>query len=112
MALKQHLLYVLEPESLPRYLKECQSLEFFKSKTKNWILENYPCKLCKPWELGTKCLPWFFLMSIRFGGGSSSHVNPGMLVFVTIMMVIDYLHRECHSGCSRDIESATNLIIL
>ena len=57
MALKQHLLYVLEPESLPRYLKECQSLEFFKSKTKNWILENYPCKLCKPWELGTKCLP-------------------------------------------------------
>ena len=51
-------------------------------------------------------------MSIRFGGGSSSHVNPGMLVFVTIMMVIDYLHRECHSGCSRDIESATNLIIL
>ena len=61
MALKQHLLYVLESESLPRYLKECQSLEFFKSKTKNWILENYPCKLCKPWDWELNVYHDFFL---------------------------------------------------
>ena len=33
--------------SLPSDLKICKSLEFFKSKIKNWILENCPCKLCK-----------------------------------------------------------------
>ena len=33
--------------SLPSDLKQCKSLELFKSKIKNWILENCPCKLCK-----------------------------------------------------------------
>ena len=32
--------------SLPSELKECKS-ELFKSKIKNWIPENCPCKLCK-----------------------------------------------------------------
>ena len=34
-------------KSLPSDLKECKSLEPFKQKIKNWIPENYPCKLCK-----------------------------------------------------------------
>ena len=33
--------------SLPSDLKQCKSLELFKSKIKNWIPENCPCKLCK-----------------------------------------------------------------
>ena len=33
--------------SLPRDLKQCKSLELFKSKFKNSITENCPCKLCK-----------------------------------------------------------------
>ena len=33
--------------SLPNELKECKSLELSKSKIKNWIPENCPCKLCK-----------------------------------------------------------------
>ena len=32
---------------LPSGLKQCKSLELFKSKIKNWIPENCPCKLCK-----------------------------------------------------------------
>ena len=32
---------------LPSDLKQCKSLELFKSKIKNWILENCSCKLCK-----------------------------------------------------------------
>ena len=32
---------------LPSDLKQCKSLELFKSKIKNWIPENCPCKLCK-----------------------------------------------------------------
>ena len=32
---------------LPSDLKQCKSLERFKSKIKNWIPENCPCKLCK-----------------------------------------------------------------
>ena len=32
--------------SLPSDLKQCKSLEIFKSKIKNWIPENCPCKLC------------------------------------------------------------------
>ena len=32
--------------SLPSDLKQCKSLELFKSKIKNWIPENCPCKLC------------------------------------------------------------------
>ena len=35
--------------SLPSDLKECKSLELFKSKIKTWIFENYPCKRCKPY---------------------------------------------------------------
>ena len=31
--------------SLPSDLKQCKSLELFKSKIKNWIPENCPCKL-------------------------------------------------------------------
>ena len=34
--------------SLTSDLKECQSLERFKPKIKNWIPENCPCKICKP----------------------------------------------------------------
>ena len=33
--------------SLPSDLKQCKSLELLKSKIKNWIPENCPCKLCK-----------------------------------------------------------------
>ena len=33
--------------SLPSDLKQCKSLKLFKSKIKNWIPENCPCKLCK-----------------------------------------------------------------
>ena len=33
--------------SLPSDLKQCKYLELFKSKIKNWITENCPCKLCK-----------------------------------------------------------------
>ena len=33
--------------SLPSDFKECKSLELFKSKIKNWIPENHPCRLCK-----------------------------------------------------------------
>ena len=33
--------------SLPSNLKQYKSLELFKSKVKNWIPENCPCKLCK-----------------------------------------------------------------
>ena len=33
--------------SLPSDLKQFKSLELFKSKSKNWIPENFPCKLCK-----------------------------------------------------------------
>ena len=33
--------------SLPSDLKECKSLELFRSKIKNWIPKNCPCKLCK-----------------------------------------------------------------
>ena len=32
---------------LPSDLKQCKSLDLFQSKIKNWIPENYPCKLCK-----------------------------------------------------------------
>ena len=32
---------------LPSDLKQCKSLELFKSKIKNWIPENCPGKLCK-----------------------------------------------------------------
>ena len=33
--------------SLPSELKQCKSLELFKSNIKNWIPENCPCKFCK-----------------------------------------------------------------
>ena len=33
--------------SLPKDIKQCKFLEFFKSKIKNLIRENCPCKLCK-----------------------------------------------------------------
>ena len=33
--------------SLPSDLKQRESLEIFKSKIKNWIPQNCPCKLCK-----------------------------------------------------------------
>ena len=33
--------------SLPKDLIQRKSLELFKSKIKNWIPENCPCKLCK-----------------------------------------------------------------
>ena len=33
--------------SLPSDFEECKSLELFKSKIKNWIPENHPCRLCK-----------------------------------------------------------------
>ena len=33
--------------SLPSDLKQCKSLQLFKSKIKKWIPENCPCKLCK-----------------------------------------------------------------
>ena len=33
--------------SLPSNLKQCESLELFKSKVKNCIPKNCPCKLCK-----------------------------------------------------------------
>ena len=33
--------------SLPSDLKQCKSLQLFKSNIKKWIPENCPCKLCK-----------------------------------------------------------------
>ena len=80
---------------LPSHLKECQSLELFESKIKKKrISENRLCKLCKlisnrsaSYKLWTKCLTitvvFFFLMSIRFKGGSTFHLR--MWFFVTIV---------------------------
>ena len=42
--------------SLPGDLKQCKSLELFKSRIKNWIPENCPCKLISN-ELATSKFP-------------------------------------------------------
>ena len=34
---------------LPENIKEAKSLEIFKRKVKNWICDNCPCRLCKPY---------------------------------------------------------------
>ena len=33
---------------LPENIKEVKSLEIFRRKVKNWISDDYPCRLCKP----------------------------------------------------------------
>ena len=34
-------------EQIPSDLKEAESIEVFKSRIKNWIPDNCPCRLCK-----------------------------------------------------------------
>ena len=36
--------------NLPSVPKESKSLDLFNSKIENWIPENCPCKLCKPYH--------------------------------------------------------------
>ena len=34
-------------EQVPSHMKEAESVEVFKSRIKNWIPDNCPCRLCK-----------------------------------------------------------------
>ena len=36
-------------ELLPNNLKRLEPVEAFKSKIKSWIIENCPCRICKPY---------------------------------------------------------------
>ena len=33
---------------LPESIKEVESIDIFMRKVKNWICDDYPCRLCKP----------------------------------------------------------------
>ena len=72
--------------SFPSDLKECKSLEFFKSKIKNWIPEtvlanfvNLTSNESATCEFLTECLIIIIIIIIIiFRGGSTSPAIPGM----------------------------------
>ena len=70
--------------SLPSDLKQCKSLNLFKSKIKSWIPENCPCKLCKTYlqRIGyvqiSNEICFLFFMTVRFRKESTCPVTPGM----------------------------------
>ena len=56
--------------------------EIFMSKIKNWIPQNYSCKLCKTYfqRIGYVQIAnyKYIFMTIRFRSGSTCPVTPGM----------------------------------